>query len=114
MAKLDRQQLQNAIQRSLPGSFRIVDADVDDDDKTSEAEPGERSVPALPAPTLKAMRTKYSGMVGKRAGAPRPIEKSSQFVVIEPDDELVTDFKAPHRRVRIVSSKTGEVETEQG
>ncbi|HEV2070372.1 MAG TPA: hypothetical protein VGR26_11305 [Acidimicrobiales bacterium] len=109
MAKLDREQIHQAIKKGIPGDFRIVDADDDDENKADEA-----AAPGVPAATLDAIRARYEQMTGPSAGAPPDIEKSSQFVVIEPDDELVTDFKAPNRRVRILSSESGEIVAEQG
>lgn len=114
MAKLDRDQIQRAIDDALPGRYRIVDADdgdVDGDGDTAEPA-ADRSVPAS---TLEAIRSKYADALGRRSeGARSPIAKASQFVVVEPDDELVTDFKAPNRRVRVISSETGEIVAEQG
>ena len=114
MAKLDREQIQQAIKRAIPGEHRIVDADLDDRDGGGrDDEDAARS--GVPGATLKAMRARYQQIFGESADAlPRDIKQSSQFVVIEPDDELVTDFKAPNRRVRIVSSESGDIVAEQG
>jgi hypothetical protein len=114
MARLDREQIQAAIEKTLNGRYRIVAADVDGEEEEDDEQGAEVAGSALPASTLDAMRSKYADVLGKPMAPGKHLEKTSQLVVLEPDDDLVTDFKAPNRRVRVISSKTGEIVAEQG
>lgn len=110
MTALNREQLREAVQRSQSAQVRIVTSDGVDE---SEAEPEEAGAPGLPSVTLDAIRQKYEELFKRKPEAHGKLAKTSQFVLIEPDDEVESDVTAPSRRITVVSEE-GDIVAEQG
>lgn len=111
MPGLDREQLQKAIERSTSGRFRVVDSDPVDE--SSEPEPDDAETAGLPSVTMDAIREKYERIFKAKPPTGASLTKSSQFVLVEPDDDVVSDLTTPIRRVAVVS-EAGDVVAEQG
>jgi hypothetical protein len=106
---LSREQLREAIERSQTAHYRIVDSDAED---SATSDDSDVDATDLPSVTLEAMRTKFEELFD--GAVSHKLTKSSQFVLLEPDDEVLSDLAGPVRRVTVVSSESGDVVAEQG
>jgi len=114
MAALDRDQLREAIERSQSTTsrsarYRVVESDADAPEAGTESETVEADLPTV---TLSSIREKYTSIFKRQAAAPE-LTKSSQFVLLEPDEERLGDLAGPVRRISVVS-ESGDVVAEQG
>jgi acetylornithine deacetylase/succinyl-diaminopimelate desuccinylase-like protein len=112
MASLSRQQLEEAVERSLGSNYEVlatdanaedVDVDVAEEEVTSD----------VSSATLDAVRQKYEELLGGEAPEASTIEDSMTAAVLRPTGDAVGDDATSSPRVRVFSDD-GDIVAEQG